>query len=96
VKGSYSLPFIGRLDTLTRQRPDHIRLVGLLIGGYLAVWTMFGLVIFAGDYVLHQTIGHVHWLEENTWLPGVVTFTFTAAFEGGVKHIEQVHIQVEG
>jgi predicted metal-binding membrane protein len=65
-----SLPLIARFDALTRRRPDHIRLVGLLVSGYLAAWTLFGLVIYAGDYVLHQTIGHVHWLEENAWLLG--------------------------
>ena len=63
-----SLPLIARFDALTRRRPDHIRLVGLLVSGYLAAWTLFGLVIYAGDYVLHQAIGHIHWLEENAWL----------------------------
>ena len=67
-----SLPLITLFDTLTRQRPTHTRLVMLLVGGYLAAWSLFGVVIYASDYVLHQIIGHVHWLEENAWLLGAL------------------------
>ena len=65
-----SLPLITMFDSLTRQRRDHTRLVALLVVGYLAAWTLFGLVIYTSDYVLHQIIGHVHGLEENAWLLG--------------------------
>ena len=63
-----SLPLITRFAVLTQRRPTHTRLVMLLVGGYLAAWSLFGLVIYASDFVLHQIIGHVHWLEENAWL----------------------------
>ncbi len=37
-----SLPLITLFDTLTRTRHTHARLVMLLVGGYLAAWTLFG------------------------------------------------------
>jgi predicted metal-binding membrane protein len=63
-----SLPLIMLFNTLTHRRRDHTRLVVLLIGGYLAAWTLFGLVIYASDFLLHQIIGHVHELADRGWL----------------------------
>src|SRR5512139_401048 len=53
-----SLPLITLFDTFTRARPIHTRLVALLVGGYLAAWTLFGVALYASDYLLHQIIGH--------------------------------------
>src|SRR5919206_1127808 len=48
-----SLPLVALFHRLTRQRPDHVSLVLLLIAGYLAVWTLFGVAVLFGDGLLH-------------------------------------------
>jgi predicted metal-binding membrane protein len=41
------------------------------IGGYVAVWTAFGLAIFLADAGLHFAVGHWAWVGERAWLiPG--------------------------
>jgi len=83
-----SLPLIALFDTLTQRRRDHIRLVGLLIGGYLAAWTLFGVVIYAGDYLLHQIIGHVHQLENAGWLLSASTLMLAGIYQfTSLKHL---------
>ena len=83
-----SLPLIARFDTLTRRRPTHTRLVVLLVGGYLAAWSLFGVVIYASDYLLHQIIGHVHWLEENAWLLGAGALLLAGIYQfTPLKHL---------
>jgi predicted metal-binding membrane protein len=83
-----SLPLIALFDTLTRRRRDHVRLVMLLVGGYLAAWTLFGIVIYASDYVVHQIIGHVHWLEENAWMLGALALILAGIYQfTPLKHL---------
>jgi predicted metal-binding membrane protein len=83
-----SLPLITLFDTLTRQRPTHTRLVILLVGGYLVAWTLFGMVVYTGDYVLHQIIGHVHWLEENAWILGASALMLAGIYQfTPLKHL---------
>jgi predicted metal-binding membrane protein len=83
-----SLSLIALFDTLTRQRRHHARLVLLLVGGYLAAWTLFGVVIYASDYLLHQIIGHVHWLEENAWMLGALALTLAGIYQfTPLKHL---------
>lgn len=83
-----SLPLIALFDTLTRRRPDHSRLVGLLIGGYLAAWMLFGVVIYTSDYVLHQIMGHVHELEDNAWMLGALALMLAGIYQfTPLKHL---------
>lgn len=60
-----SLPLVSLFRTLVRGRTDRSRLTVLLISGYLAVWTLFGLLIYSGDWVLHGAIEQSTWLESN-------------------------------
>jgi predicted metal-binding membrane protein len=83
-----SLPLITLFDTLTRMRPHHIRLVMLLVGGYLSSWSLFGVVIYAGDYLLHQIIGRHHWLEENAWMLGASALILAGIYQfTPLKHL---------
>src|ERR671917_2966387 len=60
-----SLPLVALFRTLVRGRPDRIRLTVLLIAGYLAVWTLFGVVVYCGDFVLHGAVERSAWLGAN-------------------------------
>src|SRR5215203_6085698 len=48
-----SLPLVALFRTLVRGRPDRTWLTVLLITGYLDVWTLFGLLVYCGDWLLH-------------------------------------------
>lgn len=76
-----SLPLFTIFQRLTHQRPNHIQLTGLLIGGYMAVWTLFGVVIYAGDWVLHQVVDRNIWLQTNAWVLGAITLILAGLYQ---------------
>src|SRR5215208_2804363 len=47
-----SLPLVTLFRTLVRGRPDRTWLTVLLIAGYLVVWTLFGILVYSGDWIL--------------------------------------------
>jgi predicted metal-binding membrane protein len=65
-----SLPLVAMFHRMTRQRPNRMQLVWLLISGYLGIWTLFGLVALLCDGLLHETVEQSAWLETNAWLIG--------------------------
>lgn len=60
-----SLPLVVLFRGLVRGRSDRARLTALLISGYLAVWTLFGVLVYSGDWILHGAIERSTWLEAN-------------------------------
>jgi predicted metal-binding membrane protein len=60
-----SLPLVALFRALVRGRPDRARLTALLVAGYLAVWTLFGVVVYCGDFVLHGAVERSAWLGAN-------------------------------
>ena len=65
-----SLPLIALFQTMTRNRPDHKLLVGLLIIGYIGVWAWFGVAVHLGDLALHVLTEQSRWLSVNSWVLG--------------------------
>lgn len=53
-----SLPLVTLFRAFTRQRQNRVRLVGLLITGYLSVWVLFGGVAHLDDWGLHEAVEH--------------------------------------
>lgn len=76
-----SLPLVTSFHTLTNRRMDQGQLVTLLMAGYLGVWTLFGVLIYAGDLVLHQAVEHNAQLRANTWALGAVTVTLAGLYQ---------------
>jgi predicted metal-binding membrane protein len=65
-----SLPLVRLFGTMTRRRADHRRLVLLLLAGYLATWSVFGVAIHAADGLLHALVRQSDWLAAHAWLIG--------------------------
>ncbi len=83
-----SLPLITLFDTFTRARSNHTRLVLLLAGGYLAAWTLFGTLVYIGDWALHQIVGHIHWLEANAGMLGALALILAGLYQfTPLKHL---------
>jgi predicted metal-binding membrane protein len=76
-----SLPLVTSFHTLTRRRMDQGRLVALLLVGYLGIWTLFGFVIYTGDWVLHHAIEHNTWLRADAWALGAVTVALAGLYQ---------------
>jgi predicted metal-binding membrane protein len=61
-----SLPLITVFRTITRRRPRRGRDLSLLVAGYLATWSLFGVCAFLLDTALHEAIergGLAAWAE---------------------------------
>jgi len=78
-----SLPLVIMFDRLARRRTDHMGLVGLLLAGYLSIWTLFGMLVYLGDSILHVAVAGSPWLADHVsalsagvlLLAGVYQFT---------------------
>jgi predicted metal-binding membrane protein len=76
-----SLPLITLYRRLTRQRPDRLLLLVLLICGYLGVWMLFGALAHVGDLFVHETVERSAWLESNAWVIGAGTIMLAGIYQ---------------
>jgi predicted metal-binding membrane protein len=76
-----SLPLIGMFHRMTRQRTDRAQLVGLVLAGYLLVWTLFGVLAVLGDGVLHTAVARSAWLAAHAWLIGAGIFVMAGLYQ---------------
>jgi predicted metal-binding membrane protein len=76
-----SLPLVATFRAVIRQRSDRTRLAILLIVGYLAVWTLFAVVVHAADLGIHNTVDHVGWLDRHAWIISAVTILWAGIYQ---------------
>jgi predicted metal-binding membrane protein len=72
-----SIPLVIAFARLVGRRPRAGRLVGLVVVGYLVVWTAFGLVAYLADRLVHAAVDAWPWLAEHPQL--IIGATFLAA-----------------
>jgi predicted metal-binding membrane protein len=63
----------------SRRRPG--LLLGLVVAGYVVVWTGFGLAAWIGDRAIHAGVDAVPWLAENPRLVLAATFLAAGAYQ---------------
>ena len=76
-----TLPLIALFHTIIRDRSNHLQLVGLLILGYLVVWTGFGVLIHLADILVHEGAEQIGWLEANYWVIGAGTLILAGVYQ---------------
>jgi predicted metal-binding membrane protein len=76
-----SMPLVMLFRRLTGQRPDHLRLVVLLIAGYLGVWVLFGGLAHVGDLFVHKAVEQSKWLGTNAWVIGAGTIMLAGIYQ---------------
>ncbi len=76
-----TLPLLDMFRRLTARRPDHMRLVVLLIGGYLGVWLAFGVAAHLFDWTLHELFERNVWLQANAWVFGAGPLILAGVFQ---------------
>ena len=57
-----SVPLVATFGALVARRPRSAVLVGLMVGGYLATWVVFGFSVYLADRVLHAIVDETPWL----------------------------------
>jgi predicted metal-binding membrane protein len=63
-----SSPLILLFHRMVGERPYAGWLIGLLVAGYLAVWTVFGLLVHLLNLALQAVAAGIPWLAGNAWL----------------------------
>ena len=76
-----SMPLVTLFHTITRDRAHSMRLVGLLVAGYLSVWTLFGVVAHLGDRGVHAAVDLVPWLDANPWVIGTAILAIAGIYQ---------------
>jgi predicted metal-binding membrane protein len=76
-----SLPLVALFHSFVRKRPTQLRLVALLIAGYLAVWTLFGAAVHLGDRGVHEAVERVGWLSRNPWVVAAGTVLLAGVYQ---------------
>jgi predicted metal-binding membrane protein len=60
-----SLPLVSLFYSIAAHRPNRVRLVVLLLSGYLSIWAAFGVLVHLGDLALHTMADEVVWLHNH-------------------------------
>jgi predicted metal-binding membrane protein len=76
-----ALPLLEIVERVTAARPDRAQLVGLVIAGYLAVWSGFGLLAHLADSALHALADQSAWLTFNGWLVAAGVLALAGLFQ---------------
>ncbi len=72
-----SLPLISLFRGVARQRPDR----ALLVAGYLAVWILFGVLVYLGGWALRLLVERSAWLEANGWILGAGVLLLAGVYQ---------------
>jgi len=76
-----ALPLLAIFERLTEPRGDRAALRALVVAGYLAVWSSFGLAAHLIDVGLHTLVSRSAWLAANGWMVGAAVLALAGAFQ---------------
>jgi predicted metal-binding membrane protein len=76
-----TLMLLRLFDRLTATRADRRVLIALVLAGYLAIWSVFGVAVHLIDLILHRAILLSPWLVFNAWVIVAGVFVFAGGFQ---------------
>lgn len=76
-----TLPLIALFHRFTAQRRDSLRLVALLIAGYLGVWSLFGIFVHLGGVAVGAVVEQIAWLKSNHRAIGSATLALAGLYQ---------------
>jgi predicted metal-binding membrane protein len=76
-----SLPLIRLFRVTARRQARPAWAMAAFLGGYAAVWTVFGVAAFFGDVAIHHTVDASPWLSARPWLVGGAVLLIAGAFQ---------------
>lgn len=76
-----SMPMVVEALAADRSRLHRHRALALAFAGHSWVWTVFGLLAFTGDTLLHHLVDVWPWLAAHAFLIGATTFVLAGMFQ---------------
>jgi predicted metal-binding membrane protein len=76
-----TLPLVALFGSFVRRRPNPNRLTAVLVGGYLLIWAVFGLVLHAGDHLTRLALDQSGWIGSHAWLVGAAIVTGAGVYQ---------------
>jgi predicted metal-binding membrane protein len=76
-----TLPLLRIFERVTAGRPDAGALLALVVLGYAAAWSGFGLLAHAADSAIHVAAAKFPWLTLHGWVVGAVVLALAGAFQ---------------
>jgi len=76
-----TLPILELFRRITAERPDSMRLIALVITGYLAAWFAFGVLAHLADTALHAAGERTRWLLADGWIVGAAVLAGAGWFQ---------------
>jgi predicted metal-binding membrane protein len=76
-----TLPLLHRFARVVSERRDRSRLIALVMGGYLLVWTGFGVSAHLLDMALQRAARQSDWMILNGWAIGAAIFAIAGLFQ---------------
>ena len=76
-----SLPLMRMFESACRGQPHPARVRVAFLGGYGAVWTLFGTAAFVADTALYRAIDADGWAAGHIWLIAPVALAVAGAFQ---------------
>jgi predicted metal-binding membrane protein len=82
-----TLPLIALFHSFVRARANRVRLTAVLVAGYLWIWTLVGLVVYAGNHLIRGAVEQVGWLDANLWVIGAGVLVLAGLYQfTALKH----------
>ena len=76
-----TLPLLGIFRRLTAGRADRRQLMALVIVGYLAVWTVFGVIAHLADWAVLLLVRQSDWLVANGWAIAAIILAVAGLYQ---------------
>ena len=76
-----SLPLVRLYGRATERAPERRRSMAAFIGGYVVVWSAFGLAAFCFDASIHAAVNSNSWLRHHDWWIGGTTLALAGVFQ---------------
>ena len=81
-----AVPLLRLFAAASAAQEQRGRVLAYFVGGYLAVWVLFGWVALAFDGGVHHAVNWVPWLAAHPWLVGAATLALAGGFQfSGLK-----------
>lgn len=74
-------PLFAMFSRVVGRRENRGVLLTLVAAGYLLVWTLFGMVAYGADLILHTVARHQPWLADNAWIIAGATLGLAGLYQ---------------
>jgi predicted metal-binding membrane protein len=76
-----TLPLIMLFHSFAARRPDRLQLMGLLVVGYLGIWTLFGIAVHLVHWLAYDLVARITWVQESHWLIASATLVLAGVYQ---------------